>query len=78
MSMKGTSYYDLARDATSNEDEREQLAQMLYWEDCMRSQEPPVIQCHKCGGRAYDLGDVIDCESCGKIQSEDYDEGLPF
>ena len=28
---------------------------------------PPVTQCHKCGGRAYDLGDTIDCENCGKI-----------
>ena len=29
--------------------------------------EPEVVQCHICGGRAYDLGDRIDCENCGVI-----------
>ncbi len=29
--------------------------------------ETPVAQCHKCGGRAYDLGERIDCENCGVI-----------
>lgn len=27
----------------------------------------PIIQCHKCGSQAYDLGDEIDCENCGII-----------
>ena len=30
--------------------------------------EPPVMQCYKCGGRAYKLAwDRIDCENCGEI-----------
>jgi hypothetical protein len=32
--------------------------------------EPRACQCHKCGGRAYDLGDKIDCENCGEIEGE--------
>jgi hypothetical protein len=32
--------------------------------------QPQVVQCHKCGGRAYDLGDVIDCENCGVVKEE--------
>lgn len=31
--------------------------------------EPPVTQCHVCGGQAYDLGDRIDCEKCGVIEA---------
>ncbi len=30
--------------------------------------ETPVVQCHKCGGRAYDLGETIDCKNCGVIK----------
>ena len=30
-------------------------------------EHPPVIQCRKCDGRAYDLDDKIDCENCGVI-----------
>lgn len=29
--------------------------------------EPPVTQCPICGGRAYDLGDWLDCENCGEV-----------
>ena len=29
--------------------------------------QPPVIECHVCGGHAYDLGPEIDCENCGVI-----------
>lgn len=29
--------------------------------------EPPVVQCHKCDGSAWDLGDRIDCGNCGII-----------
>ena len=32
--------------------------------------EPPVVQCRVCGGRAYDLGDKIDCENCGVVAVE--------
>jgi hypothetical protein len=32
--------------------------------------EPPVVQCHVCGGRAYDLGNRIDCENCGIVAME--------
>lgn len=28
---------------------------------------PPGGPCPECGGSAYDLGDCIDCENCGKI-----------
>jgi len=31
--------------------------------------EPPVVQCHVCGGQAYDLGDEIDCENCGIVEA---------
>lgn len=31
---------------------------------------PPIIQCFECGGQAYDLGDEIDCENCGRISDE--------
>jgi hypothetical protein len=30
--------------------------------------EPPVTQCHICGGHAYDLGDKINCENCGIVE----------
>lgn len=30
---------------------------------------PPVVQCHVCGGHAYDLGHEIDCEKCGVISN---------
>lgn len=33
--------------------------------------EPSVVQCHKCGGHAYELSwDEIDCENCGIIPVE--------
>ena len=32
---------------------------------------PPIIQCHICGGQAYDLGDKIDCENCGIVKLRD-------
>ena len=28
-------------------------------------QEPPLVQCPRCGGAAYDLGQEFDCENCG-------------
>ena len=31
--------------------------------------EPLVVQCHICGGQAYDLDDEIDCENCGIIEN---------
>jgi len=31
-------------------------------------QEHLVIQCRKCGGHAWNLGDYIDCENCGKMK----------
>ena len=30
--------------------------------------QPETVQCCECGGRAYDLGDKIDCENCGIIE----------
>ena len=30
---------------------------------------PPVIQCQRCGGQAYDLRDRIDCENCGMYEA---------
>jgi len=36
-------------------------------------QECPITQCHRGGGQAYDLGDEIDCENCGRINKEDID-----
>lgn len=32
---------------------------------------PPVVQCHRCGGQAYDLGDKLDCENCGEFSVEE-------
>lgn len=32
-----------------------------------RGHLPSVVQCHKCDGSAWDLGDRIDCENCGII-----------
>jgi hypothetical protein len=33
--------------------------------------EPPVVQCPRCGGRAYELAcDRINCENCGEITLE--------
>jgi hypothetical protein len=35
--------------------------------------EPEIIQCPKCNGNAYFLGELgIDCENCGKITQEEY------
>ena len=78
MSLKGTPYYDMACDVTSSEEEREQIAQMLYYEEMREAQEPPVVQCHKCTGRAWDLGDVIECENCGivSVDTEETEEWL--
>ena len=33
--------------------------------------DPPVVQCHKCGGRAYEYSDHIDCENCGTVWLDD-------
>ena len=40
-----------------------------HWAEC-----PPVVQCHRCGGNAYDLGEEIDCENCGVISCGDEEE----
>jgi len=41
------------------------------WWTQQPEQEPQVIQCHKCGGRAYELDNEIDCENCGLVRIED-------
>jgi len=33
-------------------------------------QEPRIVQCHRCGGQAYELDEGIDCENCGIILTE--------
>lgn len=35
---------------------------------------PPLVQCHRCSGNAYDLGDRINCEDCGIISCADEEE----
>jgi len=29
---------------------------------------PECVQCPRCGGRAYDLGEALDCENCGRYE----------
>jgi hypothetical protein len=31
---------------------------------------PDIVECHVCGGRAWDLGTTIDCENCGVIATK--------
>lgn len=38
---------------------------------------PPVIQCRVCGGRAYDLGNEIDCENCGLVSMDEEEDIAP-
>lgn len=38
-----------------------------WWTHIPR-EEPKCTQCHICGGKAYDLGDHIDCENCGIVE----------
>ena len=38
-----------------------------WWTEEPHPDCPPVVQCYKCGGNAYDLGDEIDCENCGIV-----------
>ena len=33
-------------------------------------QEPRIVQCHRCSGQAYELGERIDCENCGIVLAE--------
>lgn len=47
-----------------------------YWTDMGEDELdcPPIVQCHICGGNAYDLGDKLDCENCGEIGLRDVKE----
>ena len=40
------------------------------WTQQPEPDHPPVVQCHVCGGQAYDLGEEIECENCGVIPVE--------
>ena len=37
------------------------------WWTQQNEPEPEIVQCLRCGGSAWDLGDTIDCENCGVI-----------
>ena len=36
-------------------------------DDILEHREPPVVQCYRCDGPAYDLGGVLHCKNCGEI-----------
>ena len=40
------------------------------WWTPLPPEEPHVVQCHKCGGQAYELDGEIDCENCGIVDLE--------
>jgi hypothetical protein len=41
-----------------------------WWTEEPQPDCPPIVQCHICGGHAYDLGGKIDCENCGIVYLE--------
>ena len=46
-----------------------------WWTQETESGWPLVVQCHRCGGNAYDLGSYLDCENCGEVY---FSEELSF
>ena len=47
-----------------------------WWtEDPRNPYCPPIVQCPRCGGHAYDLGDTLDCENCGETKTIIYSIG---
>lgn len=57
---------NLERGCLPNGEPLEALYGVGWWTEDPEP-EPKVVQCHLCGGRAYDLGDQIDCENCGVV-----------
>ena len=47
-----------------------------WWTDDPRNpyRLPPIVQCPRCGGHAYDLGDKLDCDNCGEFVPEGVDD----
>lgn len=59
---------DIARGCLETGESIEALWGAGWWsEDQRQATYPPVVQCFKCDGNAYDLGNAIDCENCGEI-----------
>ena len=42
-----------------------------WWSREQERDCPQIVQCFRCDGNAYDLGDTIDCENCGVIAIEE-------
>ena len=60
---------NLARGHLPNGEPLEALYGVGWWTELPEPEpEPPIVQCHICGGHAYDCGEYIDCENCGEIR----------
>ena len=59
---------DMRRGCLETGEPLEALYGSGWWSVPEYNNQPPVVQCHVCGGHAYDLGDRIDCENCGIVE----------
>jgi len=69
---------DMARGCLDTGESLEALYGAGPWSDYgleRETERPQIIQCHICGGNAYDLGDELDCENCGTLYQRETTQG---